>query len=155
MNNVNGEKIFLFLFMFKIYVPTINNPSPETSNIFNDSFRNINAIIATIAGERFISGSELLMSNFFSATITEKKAIALNIDFTNKTASACQVICAMSNANRNGIANIKENTETKNENSNGSTLNRDFFSAIAAIAESIAEINAKTNQSMQLNDLGI
>lgn len=138
-----------------MYVPIISKTSPEISNMFNDSFKKINANIATIAGERFIKGSELLMSNFFNATITEKNATALNIDFMNKTNNACQVIASILNENKNGSAKMNENKDTRNENSNGLILNRDFFSVIAANADSIAEINANINQFIELNDLGI
>ena len=106
--------------------------------------------MATKPGVKFISGSELLISSFFNADITQKKARALKMLLTNNIPEEARDTSCMLKAKMKGMLKKRDNRDRIVENSRGETLNSDFFSATAAAAERIAETSARVYHSITI-----
>ena len=109
--------------------------------------KKMNANIATNPGAKTKRGKASLISKFFIPSITNKNAIAPNVDFKNKTNIPEVVSVVYSTKKKKGIAKIKLNNATSNENPSADSLKRIFFWEIAAPAEKTAEIKDKTYHS--------
>ena len=126
-----------------MYVPANNNSIPRISNWVKDSCKKIKAPNATNPGVKTNKGRALLSSRFLIPSITQRNANAPKNDFIKRTKSPEVVNVAKSVIKKNGIARIRLNIAKSVENDNAVSLNKTFFSNIAAVAEKNAEINAK------------
>lgn len=99
--------------------------------------------MATSPGDKASKGKASLISRLFIASITLKKAKALNIALINKMIKGIDRLISNGASKKNGIEKIRVITDTKNEKSSASILERTFFSEMAAKAEKTAEMNAK------------
>jgi hypothetical protein len=77
-----------------------------------------------------------------------RKATAPKKDLKNKTNSAKEDMLEDSIKNRKGIARIKLNKARSAVNPIKLSLNKIFFSSIAAVPEKTAEINANKNHEI-------
>ena len=82
---MKGENSPLEFLLSNINVPAIRKTNQITSIIFNDSPRNRKANIATNPGVNARRGRALLISRFFSDSITKKNAATPIIDLISKT----------------------------------------------------------------------
>jgi hypothetical protein len=134
-----------------MYVPDKSRSIPRISRFVNDSFRKINAPIATSPGVRTKRGRALLSSRFFIPSITQRKANVPKIDLMNNVIRAAVVIAEKVMKKKKGIAIIRFRIAKSVENANAFSLNRIFFSKIAADAENKAEVNASKYQVILVN----
>ena len=147
-SNLKGSKIFCLFFNCKIYVPVNNKIIPIISKKFKLSFRKINANIATKPGVKINNGSAELNSSFLIPCITHKNANAPKIDLKNKIPNCVKVIVERSDRNKKGMARTIFIIASVVAKDITFSLNKTFFSKIAAVPERIADIKAKINHSI-------
>jgi len=146
---LKGSKNFCFFLICNAYVPIISNIKPTICHNIRDSFKNIEAKIATNPGVKTNNGRAELSSRLFIAFITQKKAIALSSDLKNRTSKPV-VEGMLSIERKKGITRMRFIKARKAVNSATLSLKRIFFSIIEASAEKSAEIIAINVQSIFL-----
>jgi hypothetical protein len=137
------EIIMLVPLTCKTYMPKVSKIKPNHSVIFNDSCKKIKANIATRPGVITNKGRASLNSRFFIAYITQRKANAFRIDLKNTITSIIKEIFEKSTKKKNIDAKIRLNIDKITVNERAFSLNKTFFSIIAARADKIAAINEK------------